>query len=232
MKKIIFVLLGLYLLTSLTGCKGASTEAAAQKASEPATVCVVAIDGTGSYAYLPKAKGTVRKVIQSLPAGSKVYVRWITEDSVSDKYSIVSAVLPEAVSKSKNAFDLKSKKKVKIAAIQDRQIREQISKIVDEVKSPKALRTDIYGGLYAASVRFQSNPSMRPILILLTDMDDNARKSDAYMVNLSMAEVKVMDFQAGPDDVVRRQEWEAYLKAKGAESVSFLTIDEPINFGR
>lgn len=216
-------------LAVLSGCTTRQGSAASAKAVEPPVCAVIAVDGTGSYEYLEKAKATIVKVIQGLPAGSKVYVRWITEDSVSDKNAIVSAVLPD-MGKPKNTFDLKERQRYAIMQKKAAQIKAQIDKVITAAVSPKAKMTDIYGALYSAGIRFSANPNLTPVLILLTDMDDNVKK--AYPVALCDAAVMIMDFQVGTDDAKVRTTWTEYLTKAGAQSVQFMSLDEPLMLGR
>jgi hypothetical protein len=207
------------------GClKSKSSHASMQQ--EP-SLYIILIDGSASYKFMEKAKQTVMNFIQgALPSDSKVYVRWITEDSNSDQYSIVSAVLP-ATTKPVNPFDVKGKKNYQTTLAQDGQIRQQVISTITKASSPQASHTDIYGALYVASERIAANPHMKPVVILLSDMDDNVGRSTAYQIQLNSAVVKVMDYQSNYHDV--KQHWQRYLKDHGAGSVSFISVDEPLN---
>jgi len=216
-------------LAVLSGCTTRQGSNASAKTAEPPLCAVIGIDGTGSYEYLDKAKTTVMKFIQGLPAGSKVYVRWISEDSLSDKNAIVSAVLP-GMGKPRNTFDLTARQDYAVSKKKDAQIKAQVGKVITAAVSPRSKMTDIYGALYSAGIRFSANPNLTPLLILLTDMDDNVKKS--YPVALSGAMVMVMDFQVGTDDAKVRTTWTEYLTKAGAESVQFMSLDEPLTMGR
>lgn len=190
---------------------------------------VVYVDGTGSYTYLEKAKATIVKFISGLPGGSKVYVRWISEDSLSDKNAIVSAILP-GMNKPKNSFDLKERQRYALSRKKDAQIKVQMGQVIAAAASPRAKMTDIYGALYGAGIRFSANPGLAPVLVLLTDMSDNVKKD--YTVSLAGAEVMVMDFQVGSDDAKVRASWTEYLTKAGAQDVRFLGLDEPLVVGK
>lgn len=216
----LMVLMAILMLT-ISGCKGGKEAVEA----DPIT-CVVALDGTGSYKYMDKAKQTTMNIAQKLPGNSKMYVRWITDDSLSDKSGAVTAELPNT-SKPMNPFDTKGKVRHKKALVKSAKIRKQLLMSIDRLKSPRAPMTDICGALYAAGVRFNSKAESKPVLILLTDMDDNVGLCGKYKTNLNGAIVKIMDFQAGQNDEKVREHWQSFLKEHGAESVEFMPVDEP-----
>jgi hypothetical protein len=222
---ILRVLLAILMLF-IVSCKGHSSKN--EKMEHEPIACVIAIDGTRSYKYIDKAKQTTARIVQNLPGNSKVYVRWITKDSLSDKCSVVTALFPNT-SKPHNPFDVKAKQRYHTALIKFQQTSKQATKAIIDSQSPRAGQTDIYGALYASSVRFSGNTDMKRVLILLTDMDDNVGNKDKLNINLENVTVKIMDFQAGPEDDKRKEQWLAYLTSRGAASVQFLPIDEPLN---
>lgn len=226
MNKAFIIIIALISLIT-TGCDLKKGKPNSTKA-EP-IICVIAIDGTGSYNYLDRAKQTAINILKSLPANSKVYVRWITESSNSDKCSIVSVVIPDT-KPPKNPFDVKGKKRHGYLKAKRNQVFTQVVKVIDNAKSPRAGRTDIYGALFAASERFNGNAEMKPILILLTDIVDNVNAKDAYTINLNGAEVKVLNYQVDPKEDGRKKYWMEYLTGVGATNVEFKHIDEPITF--
>ena len=224
MSKYIFTVLVLILLLS-SGCGLKKQHEEVQP-----LVCVIAIDGTGSYKYLDNAKNIVMDVVNALPDKSKLYVRWITQDSNSDSASIVSAIIP--VTKKKiNPFDQKGKRLAEISKGRKIKIMNQVTKVINGAKSPKAGRTDIYGTIYAASERFSSNPDSLPLLILLTDMDDNVGNKEKYTIDLGGADVKILGYQVGPNADGYKKMWSDYLISVGAGEVDFQHIDEPLTIG-
>lgn len=225
MKTSLWVILFVMIFLS-AGCKGQSIKN--EKVKREPIVCVIAIDGTRSYKYTDKAKHTTMKIIESLSGNAKVYVRWITEDSTSDKNAIVTVILPD-ISKPKDPFNTKAKERYNASIIKLQNAIKQSSKVIMAANNPNARRTDIYGALYASSVRFASNTNSKKVLILLTDMDDNVGNANMYKFNLENVSVKIMDFQTGIGDDQRRERWQKYLTNLGAVSVDFVPIDEPFN---
>lgn len=193
-------------------------------------VCVIAIDGTGSYKYLDRAKQIVIDVVNALPDKSKIYVRWITQDSNSDMTSIVATVIPET-KKNTNPFDQKGRRLAEISRGRKIRIVNQVSKVIHDATSPNAGRTDIYGTVFAASERFSNNPDTHPLLILLTDMDDNVGSKEKYTIDLDGADVMILGYQVGPKAEGQKKFWKDYLIGVGAGNVVFQHIDEPLTIG-
>lgn len=212
----------------ITGCDSLKKGKPHSTKPEP-VICVIAIDGTGSYNYLDRAKQTAVNILRSLPDNSKIYVRWITESSNSDRSSIVSVVIPDT-KPPKNPFDVRGKKRHESLKARRNQVYTQAVKAIDSAKSPRAGRTDIYGALFAASERFNGNAEMKPLFIALTDMVDNVNAKDTYTINLNGSEVRVMNYQVDPQEDGRKKYWTNYLAEVGADSVEFKHIDEPITF--
>jgi len=198
--------------------------------ADSAIICIILIDGTGSYKYLDKAKQTAASLVRTLPGGSKIYVRWITENSVLDRYAIVSGLLPNDPSEIRNPFaNPQVKARYRSILKKNRMVREQIIAQIINAKSPSAKRTDIWGGLLAASDRFKSNPNLKPMLIILSDMIDNAGKNYST-IDLMNATVRVLDFQIDTRVETTKQKWTKILTNAGAASVQFYTLDEPLMF--
>ena len=226
-----FTLVFLLIVTVAGLLAGCGQKQARTKPPVPEPVaCVIMIDGTGSYEHLDKAKHTARKVIAELPAGSRVYVRWITENSQSDRRGIVSTQLPR-IEKPKNSFDLREKQRYTTAVTRIRKQRQEIFDALSAAASPRAMRTDIYGALAAASVRFDGSIEMKPLLIMMTDMVDNVRNSHIE-VNLKNARVKILDFQVGSNDAELKSNWRQYLSSHGASGVDFAHLDDPYKGGK
>lgn len=233
------ILMALALLVS--GCTGkeagASIEApqksvAGQVNQAEPVVCVMLIDGTGSYEYLEKAKQTAASVVRMVPGGSKIYVRWITENSILDRSAIVSALLPTEPAELKNPFtNPQVKFRYKSVLKKNRAIREQIISQITKAKSPKAMRTDIWGGLLAASERFKTNPNMKPMLIIHSDMIDNVDNRYST-IDLTNVTVRILDFQTDTKSEVTKQQWTQHFSSLGAKTVEFYYLDDVLRFSR
>ncbi|MEW6418374.1 MAG: hypothetical protein AB1480_09670 [Nitrospirota bacterium] len=227
MKNPLIIILMIFFSTiSAIGCDFKKSRA--ESAEVKPVVCVINIDRTGSYQFLNKAKEITINIIKRLPDGSRVYVRWITEDSNSDRASIVSAIIPDT-RRPKNPFDVKAKEMHKVLMAKKLHIQRQIINAINSAKSPMARRTDIYGALYAAGERFGNASDMPPLLILLSDMEDNV--GNQYSINLKGADVRILGYQVSSKEEGRKRKWSEYLRSAGASNVRFSHIDEPLSFG-
>ncbi len=197
-------------------------------------VCVVLIDGSGSYQYLKKAKITTLNYLSHLPAGSKIYIRWITENSISDQSSIISFRVPEMPGKPSNSLSNKAKRKYVAAMKKNRVFKQRIYRKILDAKSPMSPRTDIWGALFAASERLNGGSDMEKKLILLTDMIDNVRleKRVSDQIKFDSARVEILDYQVipGAKENGRKKYWNKRLSSFGAASVTFSHIDEILTF--
>jgi hypothetical protein len=228
MKKIIESILMSALIIFAFGCQKVSKEADASTSSKKYVV-VILIDGSKSYKFLDQAKKTVVDILEGLPAGSLVYVRWISSDSIKDDFSIVSAVFPEEV-KGNNAFDVKNKRKKQLVKAKDLKVRKQVITIISKSISPKSNLTDIYGALYSAGERFKLASDHIPLLCLITDMEDTAGKEKDYEISLQNVDVKILGYQVGNNDVALKNHWTQWLTDRGAAGIYFSSLDNPESF--
>jgi hypothetical protein len=222
---LILILITIFLLPSI-GCEFKKTKL--ESAEVKPLACFIAIDGTGSYRFMNKAKEIVINIIRGLPDGSHVYVRWITDDSVSDRAAIVSAIIPDT-KKPINPFDVKARELHKALTAKKIQIQRQIINVVMNAKSPRSERTDIYGTIYAAAERFNNVPDMPHLLILLSDMEDNV--GNQYSVNLKDTDIRILGYQVSSKEEGRKKKWVDYFSSIGARNVRFSHIDEPYILG-
>lgn len=220
----LLVLLALMLLG--TGCQGQDTTPSTPTTETREAVCLfIGLDGTGSYEHLDRAKNVTLKIISHLPGGSKIYVRWITANSNSDRgTAIVSGPLPKMPDKPSNPFATQTRQRYKRALIKTKRAQKQIEAALTRAKSPQANYTDIVGALYAASQRCSDADGLRPVIVLMTDMVDNAERSYPDFP-LSGARVHVLAYQTDGGKPNRKQQWTRRLKEHGADSVAFAHLD-------
>ena len=193
-------------------------------------VCTIFIDGSKSYKYLNKAKRTALYKILSLPPGSKVYVRWITDDSYTDGCSIHSFIVPHPPAKIKNPFaNPKIKKGYKIELLKYKQVWKKVALKIQKAQSPYSSYTDIMGALLVASKRFRYNPDYQPSLIMLTDMDDNAQKKYDN-IDLKNAQVQILDYQVDSKQNERQEIWVNRFTSLGASAIKFAFLDDIIDY--
>lgn len=221
------------LLLSLAtlGCSGGKT-ASGKKVEIPKVCCVISIDGSASYEHLEQAKATVLRAIVGLQDSSKVYVRFITEDSMNDKAGIVSFIIPPEPVKPANTFNVQAKNRYLATAARYAAMKRKIGGIIGNAPSPRAGHTDIYGALLAASVRFENSEGMAPLIIMLTDMLNNVKTYSNADIDLRGAAVWVLNYESSPEGQKVKNFWTDYCVQHGAEEVLFLPMDEPLSFER
>ena len=190
---------------------------------------VVLLDGTSSYRYLAKAKRTALNKLMKLPHGSKVYVRWVTNESYGDENSIVSFIIPQKPIKNKNPFaNPKTKRNYKIKMAKYQLTWKRIAIQIQKAQSPNSNATDIMGALLAASKRFKNNSDYNPLLIMLTDLDGNVNHSYDN-IDLKNTVVKILDYQVDSRQNKRQEFWVNKFKELGASDIKFVFIDDIID---
>lgn len=191
-------------------------------------VCVIGIDGSGSYNNIEKAKNTVQSIIKTLPGESKVFVRWITGNSINDNNSIFSIILEKEKVNNNPYASEKQKKEVKKTNDYSKAVKDSINLLITDSKFPKSNKTDIYGFLAAATERFKNN-DMKPVLIILSDMKDNTNKK-YNNIDLTHSKVMVLDYQSDQNSIDNKDIWSNKLTEFGAENVEFRTPDDFLTF--
>lgn len=191
-------------------------------------VCVIGIDGSGSYSNIEKAKNTVQSIIKTLPGESKVFVRWITGNSINDNNSIFSLILKKEKVNNNPYASEKQKKEVKKTNDYSKAVKDSINLLITHSKFPKSNKTDIYGFLAAATERFKNN-DMKPVLIILSDMKDNTNKK-YNNIDLTDSKVMVLDYQSDQYSIDNKDMWNNKLNEYGAEDVEFRTPDDFLTF--
>lgn len=204
--------------------------ALADAPKEEPQVVFIAMDGTGSYRYLDRAKEVTIQLVEKLPPGSKVFVRWISADSYSDQASIVSAILPP-IPVLPSALNRRANAAYRDSLARRKAFYDRLHQVIRQAQSLRAPKTDIWGALYAAAERFEGNPGKVHRLVLMTDMDDNVGRSyDDF--SLAGAKAEIMAFQADPyqKGKSRKKQWTSHLTKLGAASVEFKSMDEVLVF--
>jgi hypothetical protein len=199
------------LLLPLAGC-GVDLPSPEEPTPE---VLFIALDGTGSYDHLTEAKKAAIRALERAPAGSKVYVRWITGNSASDAAAIASAHVPEGSANPYRSGD------EKLA------VKKRLAQAIADAEFPSAPRTDLEGLLWAAEQRFRKHPKLVHRLLLATDLAGNAGR-DFPEINLSGAEVLVAGFEVDPARPKREQRWKKTLREVGADTVKVRYLDQPL----
>jgi len=202
-------LLPLFLL--LAGC---GMDLPAPEKPDP-QVLFIALDGTGSYDHLTEAKKAAIRALERAPAGSKVYVRWITGNSASDAAAIGSAHVPEG---SANPYQTDGKK---------RTVKKRLARTIANAKSPQAGQTDLEGLLWAAEQRFRKHPKLAHRLLLASDLAGNAGR-EFPKINLRGAAVLVAGFEVDPSRPGREAKWRNTFREAGADTVEVRYLDQPL----
>ena len=119
----------------------------------------VAVKGRGSRAEFEKNVTSITRILDSLPAGAKVTLIGITEDSFATPYIILSGEL--AVDEGYFKERLAQGHAALTHAWQERAVR----------LAPNCAKTDIVGALLVASEVFHESPNgRRKVLVVLSDM--------------------------------------------------------------
>jgi hypothetical protein len=210
---------------------GNSALCAAQNA-----IVVFGIDETGSYNLRSKGIAIGQSIVNGLKSGDVMYARRITDKSYSDACSVFRLTVPETGEQPANKFNRTAfitwQEKNKKAGI----VKSRASHILANLTTLKAPRTDIWGFLSAAAVRFNAErcEDCARTVIIASDMKDNMnRKVPPF--DLKGAEIIIVGFEAGidPDDAHQIQEkWINILKKYNAGNVYFMPADARLDFRR
>jgi hypothetical protein len=124
----------------------------------------VAVKGQGSKAEFEKNTASITSILTTLPAGAKVTVIGITDDSFATPYIILSA----ALSGDEGYF---KERLAKGHAALTHTWQERSARL-----APSCARTDILGALLVASEVFRASPSgYHKVLVVLSDMKQATR---------------------------------------------------------
>jgi hypothetical protein len=191
---------------------------------------VVAIDYSGSYELLNQAKAMLCWIIKRLNPGDILYCRAITASSYPDNCTIFKLELPVLKEyREDNPFDkrlknIRSKELFQINMLK----KEACSKLSVSQPIPKAMKTDVYGFLAAASDKFVLiPPDYQRILIISSDLQDNI----GYKVKPQLSKVKIAitGFQNSKDPsktLKLKNQWVKYFTEAGGSKVIFLSIED------
>ena len=177
-------------------------------------VLFIALDGTGSYDHLNRAKKRAIQALEKAPPKSRVYVRWITGESASSAAVIGSIRVPES---SNNPY----------AESGEESPKRKLARAIAEAKFPNADRTDLQGLLWVAGKRFRKYSDLKRRLLLATDLAGNVER-ELPEVNLKNATVQVAGFEVDPSRPRREQKWKQVFRDAGADTTVVHYFDQPI----
>jgi len=179
------------------------------------------------------------RLLASIPAGSKVTVIGITENSFAQPYILLSA----EVSGNQGYFG------ERLATARQQMVRAWQKRAAQ--LEPRARSTDVLGALLTASELFQQDATgQKDVLVVYSDMrhvnsELDLETSDVIHVNALVARVErrkllanltgVSVYVLGADAAGRRpaqwealkQFWAAYFEKAGANLLCYSTLDEP-----
>lgn len=207
------------------GCRPERVGEVAPPAAVPATV-VVCLDGSRSYRVLEKAKADTLRFLTGLGPSSRVFCRWITDQSDGPECVIFSAIIPPRPERLKNPFDLRARQQILRQQKLGRDFSATLSLALEQAPRPNSSGTDIWGALFAAGQRLKDAPQRR-LLLLMSDLNDTCAR---YYPGIWLPDVEVwvLDYQSsGPTDAATRSFWTDALTRRGARSVRFILADEP-----
>lgn len=160
---------------------------------DPQNLLYLLIDRSGSYFTdtdtVRQMKAEGKRYVHELPAGSAVYVAFISEASSRPQELVLKDAIPfaaeEAACKPSNPFDRAQRKhcatvnkqlEARRACVQE--ARRRIEQTIDDLLVPgKAPRTDVTGSLTMAGEILSLYPNARKGIVLLSDGVDTERKS-------------------------------------------------------
>jgi hypothetical protein len=159
---------------------------------DPTAVVVALIDVSGSVVNrmpLSAAISDLIDLMESTPPGYQLYVRYVTEDSFSDKNLIYTGIVPPVVRLGKpptNRYDPAAVRRYRIQKGKHNKSREcvalaknQIMRDLRSLQGPSAPtgRTDLFGALAAADAILAGNSGMRlhsKLVLVYSDLEDTA----------------------------------------------------------
>ena len=193
-------------------------------------VVVAALDETGSYSMRSRGLAMAKSVIQVLQPRDVFYFRRITGSSFKEQNTIFRLEIPSIPPKPTNRFDQRAWIRHHKGLRRVQTIKAQAIKILSQLKPIKAKRTDIYGFLAAASLRYQAEDEAGPtrrMMIIASDMQNNVTRQ--IKPDLKGVEVQVIVWEPGDDPTKAyklKKAWRKVLVDQcGARSVKFLTAD-------
>lgn len=226
-KSYLIVLFALFLSLS---CVQQKKDDVREVGPHPAPGVFIAIDGSRSFKnHFNQGKMKLKKLVELLPAGTSVIVRWITSDSYRDYNAIITKTLPSEVEASKNVYDKRQRVARIKAQLELKNGREEIWAAILNAKSPRSWYSDIYGFLLVVAERIgQYRNEGRPVyLILLSDMKDNWGSYERYVERNCLSGLKV--YLLAFDTLIPelRKRWKSIFTSKlGTENPVFLGLDE------
>lgn len=191
---------------------------------KPLYVLLILIDRSGSIQdesqdQLPRVQADAANLVQRLPPATVILGRYISAQSYRDAESFLADVIPgepPAVDcVVTNPFDPVQKRRCQMAERRYRaqlqcveQARKRITAVFLSLTPARAQRTDIWGGIAAASEIFSTYPaSIKKTIIVYSDLADNVRTPlPDHLVGLEGAEVVVRTARTGgnPREVSQR----------------------------
>lgn len=183
----------------------------------PLYVLLILIDRSGSVQdgsqdQLPRVQADAANLVQRLPPATLILGRYISAQSYRDTESFLAEAIaaePSALDcVVTNPFDPGQKRRCQLAERRHRaqsqcveQARKRIAAVFLSLTPARAQRTDIWGGIAAASEIFSTYPaSVHKMIILYSDIADNVRTPlPEHLVGLEGVEVVVRTARTGGD---------------------------------
>jgi hypothetical protein len=229
MKKINLAITFYTLLTSILimGC-------ASVKEPEPganAFSVVIGLDGTGSYKHASDAEAEISRLLDNLPAGTELCIRYITDNSYKDdnRNEIISIKLPDTCTSIENPFDVQEKLRVIKAKKALDSLKINVINSIRNAKSPQASRTDIFGFLLNAKEWLSQVQASNKLILILSDLDNNNLKYKPFVdqTTLNGIDVYVCSYQHNDNPQIFSY-WDKTFSALGAKSHRFLSKGQNI----
>ncbi len=216
--------------TPRTGQPGRPASGASESLTPTACprVVVAGIDRTGSYALAGMGRDQVADLILKFACpGDTWYVRWIMDNSYSDRAMILTLRMPEPLTRPLNPFSRKDRS----ALDQIQKTRLAAALLLRRQRIRPVVGTDIWGFLAKAAILLSGSPEGVPrVLIMATDLGDT--RNMQVPLDLKGVFVYVVGYQSGANparSIQRRRFWEHVLRNAGAERVTFVDPSDAIS---
>jgi len=216
------------ILIFINSCSSEAGNTSALSISNP-PYSICGIDGSGSYNFHEASKEKIQTLINHLPPGSTISIRWITTDSYLPSNSILTETLPVVdTNQDINVFN----KKEKIMKIVERkrldEARDELISQVNQTQRPKSDHTDIFGFLVVCAERLKVAIDRDFHIVICTDLENNVDKYRKFLNEKSLDGTMIHILAYEHTDPQSRIVWTDHFLSWGAKQVRYYAPDEEL----
>ncbi len=197
------------------------------KSNPPYSIC--GIDGSGSYNFHEASKEKIQSLINHLPAGATISIRWITTDSYLPSNSILTETLPTVdTDQDINVFNKKQKILKIVEGKRLQEARDELVSQVNQTQRPKSEYTDIFGFLVVCAERMIGSRDRDFHIVICTDLKNNVDKYHKFINEKSLDGAMVHILAYEHTDPQSRIVWTEQFLSWGAKQVRYYAPDEEL----